>query len=52
VERTRHRHLQGADDRGARRRIKLKLIPVSFVQRFPALQAGTIDVIVRTRRGR
>src|SRR5262245_32200822 len=25
---------------------KLKLVPVSFVQRFPALQAGTIDVIV------
>jgi general L-amino acid transport system substrate-binding protein len=26
---------------------KLKLVPVSFVQRFPALQSGTIDVIVK-----
>lgn len=26
---------------------KLKLVPVSFVQRFPALQAGTIDVIAK-----
>ena len=26
---------------------KLKLVPVSFVQRFPALQGGTIDVIVK-----
>jgi general L-amino acid transport system substrate-binding protein len=26
---------------------KLKLVPVSFVQRFPALQAGNIDVIVK-----
>ena len=26
---------------------KLKLVPVSFVQRFPALQSSTIDVIVK-----
>jgi general L-amino acid transport system substrate-binding protein len=26
---------------------KLKLVPVSFVQRFPALQSGDIDVIVK-----
>ena len=26
---------------------KLKLVPVSFVQRFPALQGNTIDVIVK-----
>jgi general L-amino acid transport system substrate-binding protein len=26
---------------------KLKLVPVSFVQRFPALQGSTIDVIVK-----
>ena len=26
---------------------KMKLVPVSFVQRFPALQGSTIDVIVK-----
>ena len=26
---------------------KMKLVPVSFVQRFPALQSGDIDVIVK-----
>ena len=26
---------------------KLKLVPVSFVQRFPALQSGDIDVVVK-----